>query len=217
MAEEHKPDGGAAPAVSAEALRKAEAYIEAEEGALNRLAGLAGSLVTGGGGGDVAVPPLCRGRRRLAVSRFPDHRHPAAALRACRFRADAELPAVPAVGALPQPHSLVGRRRGARRRRHPRLRHRGRRGVHRPRDHRRPGSTSCSASSSSSCCSRRRGAPPAGSFPSSRSLFIAYALLRPLSAAALDAPRLRHRAARRPPVHHARGHFRHSGRRVVDR
>src|SRR5262249_14079381 len=38
---------------------------------------------------------------------------------------------------------------------------------------------------------------------------------RSLSAAAVDAPRLRHFATRRPPVHHARGHFRHSRRRVL--
>ena len=46
--------------------------------------------------------------------------------------------------------------------------------------------------------------------------FIAYAHCGPVSAAALDPPRLRHRAGRRPPVHHARGHLRHSGRRLGD-
>ena len=40
-------------------------------------------------------------------------------------------------------------------------------------------------------------------------------LFRAVPAAAMDAPRLRRFAARRPSVHHARGHFRHSGRRVV--
>ena len=34
------------PAISDDALKKAEAYIEADEGALNRLSGLAGNLVT---------------------------------------------------------------------------------------------------------------------------------------------------------------------------
>ena len=38
-----QPDGGA---VSAEALRKAEEFIEADEGAVNRLSGLAGQAVT---------------------------------------------------------------------------------------------------------------------------------------------------------------------------
>ena len=37
--------GGAGPAVSDEALRKAEEFIEAEEGAQNRLAGCAGTTV----------------------------------------------------------------------------------------------------------------------------------------------------------------------------
>jgi TRAP transporter 4TM/12TM fusion protein len=37
---------GPAPAVSEEQLRKAEAYIEAEEGVVNRLAGWAGTIVT---------------------------------------------------------------------------------------------------------------------------------------------------------------------------
>ena len=40
-------------------------------------------------------------------------------------------------------------------------------------------------------------------------------LFRAVPAAAMDAPRLRRFAARRPSVHHARGHFRHPGRRVV--
>ena len=40
-------------------------------------------------------------------------------------------------------------------------------------------------------------------------------LFRAVSAAAVDAPRLRHRPARRPSVHHARRHLRRSGRRVV--
>jgi TRAP transporter 4TM/12TM fusion protein len=46
MAEESKPVGEPA-AVSAAALQKAETYIEAEEGHLNRLAGMAGGIVTG--------------------------------------------------------------------------------------------------------------------------------------------------------------------------
>ena len=42
MAEEIKVDSE----ISAEALRKAEAYIEADEGAINRLSGIAGIAVT---------------------------------------------------------------------------------------------------------------------------------------------------------------------------
>src|SRR5262245_2040604 len=46
MAEGATEAAGAAPAVSEAQLRKAEAYIEAEEGTLNRLAGWAGIAVT---------------------------------------------------------------------------------------------------------------------------------------------------------------------------
>ncbi len=47
MAEELRPDLQADTAVSAEALRKAEEYVQQEEGAGNRLTGMAGMLVTG--------------------------------------------------------------------------------------------------------------------------------------------------------------------------
>ena len=68
MAEDTQPRGGGPRRrFPPRHLHKAEAFIEAEEGAVNRLAGWAGNLVTGSRGGDVAVPPLCRGRRRLAV------------------------------------------------------------------------------------------------------------------------------------------------------
>jgi TRAP transporter 4TM/12TM fusion protein len=46
MAEDATQTAGAVPAVSDEQLRKAEAYVEAEEGAVNRLVGWAGRLVT---------------------------------------------------------------------------------------------------------------------------------------------------------------------------
>src|ERR1700681_2758429 len=46
MAEEAIEAAGAAPVVSEEQLRKAEAYIEAEEGVVNRLSGWAGITVT---------------------------------------------------------------------------------------------------------------------------------------------------------------------------
>src|SRR6202163_68104 len=46
MAEEAIEAAGAAPVVSEERLRKAEAYIEAEEGVVNRLSGWAGITVT---------------------------------------------------------------------------------------------------------------------------------------------------------------------------
>src|SRR5262245_27730357 len=62
-------------------------------------------------GRDVAVSPLRRRRGRVAVHRLPHHRHPAAALRARRLRADAELPFVPALGAVSRSYPLVGYRR----------------------------------------------------------------------------------------------------------
>jgi TRAP transporter 4TM/12TM fusion protein len=45
MAEEPKPAMAGAPGISDDQLKRAEAYIEAEEGAVNRLAGLAGNVV----------------------------------------------------------------------------------------------------------------------------------------------------------------------------
>jgi TRAP-type uncharacterized transport system fused permease subunit len=46
MSEDSSGGGAAAPAVSQEQLQKAEAYVEAEEGVVNRLIGWAGRLVT---------------------------------------------------------------------------------------------------------------------------------------------------------------------------
>jgi len=46
MAENAKPAADAAPAISDEQLRQAEAYVESEEGVVNRLAGFAGTAVT---------------------------------------------------------------------------------------------------------------------------------------------------------------------------
>ena len=45
MAEELKPAAAGVHGISEEQLKKAEVYIEAEEGAVNRLAGLAGNIV----------------------------------------------------------------------------------------------------------------------------------------------------------------------------
>ncbi len=163
---------------------------------------------------DVGVPPLCGDRRRLAVPRFPDHRDAAAALRACRLCAGAELPAVSNGDAVSQPHPLVGHGAWPDRRRDPDLRHRGRARISPIAPPRRRSSTRFSAWCSSCCCSRRRGAPPAGSFRSwrwrSSPIPISARICR-----SMDPPRLRHRPARRPSVHHAGRHLRRSGRRVV--
>ncbi len=67
MAEETTLAAGAVPAVSEEQLRKAEAYIEAEEGVVNHLAVGAGEAGHLGRGGDVVVPPLRGDCGRLAV------------------------------------------------------------------------------------------------------------------------------------------------------
>ena len=128
--------GLAGAAISGEALRKAETYIEAEEGATNRLIGFAGRVHHRDRGRDVAVPSLHRDRRRAAaVQRIPDRRDAAAALHPRRLRAGAVLPAVSAVEALPQPDPVVRRRPRRDRGRDPDLRPRRRRGLHRPRDH----------------------------------------------------------------------------------
>ena len=201
--------------ISDEALRKAEEFIEADEGATNRLTGLAGQAVTGDRGRDVAVPSLCGGRRRLAVQRFPDHLHPAAALRARRVRAGPELPAVSDGGAVPQPHPLVRCRARLRGRRDPRLRDRGRRGLHRPRHdaepnrHRARHHLHRAAARGDAAHHRLDRAGRRARFPRLR-------VFRSVPAAALDASRLRHRADRRPAFHHARRHFRHSGRCFVE-
>ncbi len=107
-------------------------------------------------GGDDPVPPLCRLRHRP---------HPAASLHPRRLRAAAELSAVSAVAAIPQPHPLVGRDPGGRWLGDHRLRALRRRRFHRPRHGRRTAGTSHSVSSSSSWCWRRRGARPARSCP----------------------------------------------------
>ena len=125
----------AAEGVSEDRLRKAEAYVEAEDGVVNRLVGWAGTLVT-----SIAVTmSLFHLYAAIAgawpFTDFPDHHHPAAALRPRRLRADAVLPVVSDVGAISQPHPLVGRCRRYHRRGDPDLRHRGRRGIHRPRHH----------------------------------------------------------------------------------
>ena len=124
---------GDPPGISEAALKKGRGVHRGRRGRVQPAVRHRGQCRHHRRGGDVAVPPLRRHRRRLAVPRFPDHRDAAAALRARRLRAGAELPAVSDGDAVPQPHPLVGRGAGIDRRRHPDLRHRGRRGFHRPR------------------------------------------------------------------------------------
>ncbi len=126
---------GDPPGISEAALKKAEEFIEADEGALNRLSGTAGTVAT-----TIAVVMSLFHLYAAIAGAWPfgwapDHRDAAAALRPRRLRAGAELPAVSDGDAVPQPHPLVGRGAGTDRRRHPDLRHRGRRRFHRPRHH----------------------------------------------------------------------------------
>src|SRR5262249_1223631 len=165
-------------------------------------------------GRDVAVSPLRRRRGRVAVHRLPHHRHPAAALRARRLRADAELRFVPALGAVSRSYPLVGYRRRHHGRGDPRLRHRRRRGIHRPRDHADPPRRRARGRLHHLVA---RGDAANHRLDRSMRCVVVHGLChrRPLSAAAVDAPRIRHFATRRPPVHHARRDFRHSRRRVL--
>ena len=163
---------------------------------------------------DVAVSPLRRDRGRLAVHRLSHHHHPAAALRPRRLRADAVLPVVSDGGAVSQPYPLVGRRRRHHRRGDPDLCHRGRRGVHRPRHHADPSRRRARrrvhrAAARGDAANHRLDRPVRGDGVHGLRLF------RAVPAGAMDAPRLRRFAARRSSLHHARGYFRHSGRRVV--
>ena len=175
--------------------------------------GWAGTLVT-----SVAVAMslfhLYAASRRLALQQLRHRRHAAAALHPRRLRADAELPAVPAGAPLPQPHSLVGHRRRHRRRRHSGLRHRG-------------GEDFTDRATLPTRLDVVLGVifivllleatrrTTGWIVPFVALLFIAYALAGPYLP-----PPWTHRgydlgATGRPPVHHARRHFRHSGRRVV--
>ena len=212
------PSGfSASSEISDEALRKAEVYVEAEEGATNRLVGFAATFVTAIAVGMslfhlytaiAGVPPL--------FSEFPivatqplRYTHVAFVLVLCFLL-------FPLADALPQPHPVVRRRRRRGRGRDPDLRHRGRRGFHRSRDHpdphRRHPRRRCSSSSSW----KRRAAPSAGSCRRCRSPFIVYAMAGPYLPPPWNHRGYRHRPAGRAPVHHAGRNFRNSGRRVVE-
>ena len=116
-------------AVSDEALQKAESFVEAEEGAANRLMGWAGQNLDHDRRGHEPVSPL-RGLR--------DRSDPGTALHPRRLHAGPELPAVSAGDTLSQPRALVGHRSRDRRGRDHRLCAVGRRGFHRPRHLARP-------------------------------------------------------------------------------
>ena len=159
------------------------------------------------------MPPSPAPGRSLGA----DHRDAAAALHPRRLRAGAELPAVSDGDALPQPHPLVGR--GARRWPASRILIYAIEGGDDFTDRAtiaEPDSTSSSASSSSSLLLEATRRTTGWIVPVDRALLHRLCLFRAVSAAAVDASRLRRRPAGRPSVHHARRHLRRSGRRVVD-
>ena len=196
----------AGDAIEAERLRKAEEFIEQDEGATNRLSGWAGTHRDRDRGRDVAVPPL-RGLRNRA--------DPGTALHARRLRAAAGLPAVSGGRALPRPHPLVGRDRRPDLCRHPDLCDRGRRRLHRPRHDAEP-----HRRHSRRHLHRAAGRGDAAHHRPDRADHRAavYRLCAggPLSAAAVESSRLRLRCAGRASVHHAGRHFRRAGRCVRD-
>ena len=192
--------------ISDEALRKAEEFVEAEEGATNRLTGIAGTVVTG-----IAV----------AMSLF--HLYAAIARLAVRC---ADLPTQPlrythvafvlVLSFLLFPVALRFRNRirwwdvvlRRRRRRDPRLRALGRRRLHRPRHHADQLDVVLGVIFIVlllEATRRTTGLDHAGRRAAVHRLRHA----RAVSAAAVDAPRLRHQPAGRPSVHHAGGHLRH--------
>ena len=182
---------------------------------VNRLVGWAGTLVTTIAVDDVAVSSLRRDRGRLAVHRLsrssPRSRcatptSPSCwCCASCCFRWRRGFATASAGGTSSPAIAGVG---------DPDLRHRGRRGVHRPRHHADPSRRRARrhlhrAAARGDAANHRLDRAVRGDGVHGLRLF------RAVSAAAMDAPRLRRVAARRPSLHHARGHFRHSGRRVV--
>ena len=130
--------------------------------------------------------PRSRAPGRSPISHHPDA---AAALHPRRLRDGAVLPVVSDVGAISQPHPLVGRRRRYHRRGDPDLRHRGRRGVHRPRHHADPARRRARrrvhrAAARGDAAHHRLDRAVRGDRVHGLRLF------RAVSAAALDAPRL---------------------------
>ena len=140
---------------------------------------------------------------------------PGAALHARRLRPLAQLPSVSGGGALPQPYPLVGRRPRSSRRRDTRLRALRRRRFHRSRH--RPAAlgrdrrlrlhrASARGDAAHDRADHARRRHPVHPLRDDRAV----------SAAALDASRLRSHPARRAPVHHPGGDLRGRGRRLVD-
>ena len=198
---------GAAAAVSEDRLRKAEAYVEAEDGVVNRLVGWAGTLVT-----SIAVTMSLFHLYAAIAGAWPFTDFPIIATQPLRY---AHVAFVLVLCFLLFPMAARFRNHirwwdvaaGIGRRGDPDLCHRGRRGFHRPRHH---------ADPSRRRARRRVHRAAAGGDAANHRLDRAVRgdgvhrlrLFRAVSAAAMDASRLRRFAARRPSVHHARRHFR---------
>ena len=169
MSEDVQPGPTAgAGAISEEQLRKAEAYVEAEEGVTNRLSGWAGTIVTA-----IAVAMSLFHLYTAVAGAWPFSAFPIIATQPLRYAHVAFVLVLSflvfpfakglrnrirwwdVVAGWSPPRSCSTPSRAARTS-----------PTARPC---RPRSTSCSASSSSLCCSRRRGAPPGRSCRSSRS------------------------------------------------
>ena len=124
---------GDPPGISEAALKKAEEFIEADEGAINRLSGTAGNVVT-----TIAVVMSVFHLYAAIAGAWPFHDFPIIATQPLRYAHVAFVLVLsfllfPMATRYPQPHPLVGRGAWPDRRRDPDLRHRGRRGFHRPR------------------------------------------------------------------------------------
>ena len=193
-----------ADAIESERLRKAEEFIEQEEGADQSPARLGRNDRDRDRGRDVAVPPLCRLR---------DRSDPGTALHPRRLRSAAGVSGVPDRRALSRQHPLVGRDCRPDLRRHPDLRNRWRRGFHRPRDdsqpHRRHPRCHLHHPADRGDAPHHRS-DRAGHRASVHRLCDG----RPLAAATMESPRLRIGRAGRTSVHHAGRHLRRADRRI---
>src|SRR6516164_4140598 len=202
MSEDASGAEAAAPTVSQAQLQKAEAYVEAEEGVVNRLFGWAGRLVT-----SIAVAMSLFHLYAAVAGAWPFTDFPIIATQPLRY---AHVAFVLMLSFLLFPLSARFRDR-IRWWDDPRLRDRRRGGIHRPRDHADPPRRR--ARRRLHHLAARGDAANHRLDRSIRRIVVHGCHGRSLSAAAVDAPRLRHFAARRPSVHHARGHFRHPRRR----
>ncbi len=182
MTADSAPPGGDTGAVSDEALRKAEQFVEAEEGATNRLMGWAGTISTA----IAVVMSLFHLYAAYAIVPTQELRYTHVA-----FTLVLSFLLFPVAARFPQPGALVGYRPRDRRCHNHRLRAVGRRRFPGPRHRSRPLGRD-----------RRHRVHRAGARSDAAHhradhalwlslFFLAYAHARPASAGAVDPPRLR--------------------------